>query len=227
MLIVEDLRFSYRLEGPFVLCGLDLQVGPGEVVGILGGNGAGKTTLFACLAGFLRPQVRKLELDGVDLLERPEVARQQIAYLPEAVALWDSLTAGEHLEIFAALQASRKDLRQQLETWGLPVTTWSQKVRSFSKGMRQKLALAIVTLAERRLLLLDEPTSGLDPASQRELLARIEDLAKQGAGVIVVTHDVVRLPAICHRRFLLSEGQLRPWELPQGFGGPAAVGARA
>lgn len=205
ILLIADLVFSYPNQGG-VLQGINLKVEPGEVFCLLGANGSGKSTLLACVLGFLRPNRGRILVDGVDCLAEPDRARTRVAYLPESVALWGFLTGLEHLRLAAELlqvEAREKELLAQV---GLPEAVWRKPVARYSKGMRQKLALAAVGLRQPKVALLDEPTSGLDPESAAAVVKLVRSLADTGVGVLAVTHDVWLLGQLADRWGLLRDG---------------------
>ncbi|MCS7182153.1 MAG: ABC transporter ATP-binding protein [Thermoanaerobaculum sp.] len=217
MLEVRHLRFGYRA-GEEVLSGVSLRVEEGEIFGLLGPNGSGKSTLLGCLTGFLRPWEGEVLVGGLELYRNPRQARQLMAYLPDTTLLWEQLTAGELVELFADLLQVARPAPRELASFGLPEEVWWQKVKSFSKGMRQRLALFLVTLRVPRVLLLDEPTTGLDPQGAEVFLRLVRSLAAQGTAVLVVTHDVFRLAPVCHRLGLLQAGQVVPYRLGEVAG---------
>ena len=212
-LLVEKLVFAYP-KSPPVLDGVDLAVNPGEVVCLVGANGAGKSTLLACILGFLEPQGGRILVDGIDRRQEPKQARARLAFLPESVALWGFLTALEHLRLFAELTGSSPDPGTALRRVGLPEEAWRRPVATFSKGMRQKLALALVTMHQPAVVLFDEPTSGLDPESAKAMVGLLRSLAAAGTGALVVTHDLWLASQVAHRWGLLRGGKVVPWEGP-------------
>lgn len=208
MLEVESLSFAY-FPGQEILKGISLRVNPGEIYGLLGSNGAGKSTLLACIAGFLPFASGCIRVGGVSLKEDPAAARKGLVYLPENVALWDRLTALELVAIFADLLGLEHSDRRPLRPWGLPEEVWGRAVGTFSKGMRQRLALTLLTMRRPKVALLDEPTSGLDPQATEAMLAQLVALAQGGTAVLVVSHDTFRVGSICHRVGVLWDGQVQ------------------
>lgn len=188
-LLVQELAFAYP-GGPPVLAGVDLAVEAGSVYFLLGANGSGKSTLLACILGFLRPTAGRILVEGVNVVQEPQKARKLIAYVPESVALWGFLTGVEHVRLFGQMLGVAPAAEEVLARVGLPEESWRRPVAGFSKGMRQKLALALATMGPARLCLLDEPTSGLDPDSAVAMVELLRSLAGSGAAVLVVTHDV-------------------------------------
>lgn len=191
-----------------VLDGLDLAVGAGELVALLGGNGAGKSTALLAILGLLERRGGTVLVDG---LAEAEAARERIAYLPESAALYGHLTARENLGYFlslAGLARSAGEVDEALARVALPEAARGQRLERFSKGMRQKTAIALALLRRAPLLLLDEPTSGLDPVAIDEFHELAEELAAAGHGILMVTHDVYGACQVARRVLLLQAGRL-------------------
>ena len=192
-----------------VLTGMSFQVRQGEVYALLGGNGTGKSTTLLTFMGLLQPSAGVAEVLGKSAASQPAEVRSQIAYLPESAALYDHLNAVENLRYFLSLCQARPEqdaLDTALESVNLPPNSWSQPLHSYSKGMRQKTAIALALLRKSPVLLLDEPTSGLDPAAVEDFHGIIENLAGEGVTVLMVTHDMFGACQVAHRVGLLREG---------------------
>jgi ABC-2 type transport system ATP-binding protein len=215
-LVLRDLRKAFAKTA---VDGLNLTVRAGELYALLGPNGAGKTTTLRMVAGLLPADNGAIEVFGVDARRRPIEAKRLIAWLPDEPMLYDKLDPLEYLEFIAGLwgaepRRAEKLAHELLETLGL----WEhrrERCEGFSRGMKQKLALAGALVHEPRLLMLDEPLTGLDAAVSRQvkdlLLARV----KQGATIILTTHilEVAERLAdrigIIQRGRLIAEGTLR------------------
>lgn len=194
-----------------VLSGLSLTVEKGEVYALLGGNGAGKSTTIACLLGLLKPSAGAIHVAGHSVLDAPELARLEIAYLPENVALYEPLTAYESLEYFLSLagqSADRGDMDAALESVGLAAEARGQRTNGYSKGMRQKVAIALAVLRAAPILLLDEPTSGLDPRATAEFNTLIGTLKARGSSILMVTHDLLGAADCADRIGFLAGGRI-------------------
>jgi ABC-2 type transport system ATP-binding protein len=194
-----------------VLHGLDLNVAPGEVYALLGPNGAGKTTTLNLILGFLRADAGRIEVAGQPVDTDPLAARAAIAYLPETVMLYAELTAIENLRYFALLGDLRLDdakARQALTAAGVPEEAQSRRTVGFSKGMRQKVGIAIALARRAALLLLDEPSSGLDPTAAEALSAALRKAATSGLAVLMVTHDLPHARSTADRVGMLAGGRL-------------------
>ncbi|PKP94668.1 MAG: ABC transporter ATP-binding protein [Alphaproteobacteria bacterium HGW-Alphaproteobacteria-16] len=190
---------------------LSLHLEAGEVYALLGPNGAGKTTTLNMILGFLKPDSGAILVDGIDAVTEPVAARSRIAYLPETVMLHPALTAWENLEYFALLAGRKIDRNTAgtlLSEAGLQAEAHDRRAGSFSKGMRQKVGVAIALAKEARLLLLDEPTSGLDASAANDLSEVIRAASGRGISVLMATHDLFRVKDVAHRLGILREGKL-------------------
>lgn len=194
------------------LSALDLRVDPGEVVCLLGANGAGKTTTINLFLGFLQPTSGTAYVDGVDVQTDPLGTKRKLLYVPEQIALFGELTGLENLYYFAALggvgDRAPSRLRECLVAAGLPQAAIDRRASGYSKGMRQKVGLALALAKEARALLLDEPTSGLDPQASAEFHELIVRQRDSGAAVLMVTHDLFRAREVGTRIGLMREGRL-------------------
>jgi ABC-2 type transport system ATP-binding protein len=196
-----------------VLQGLDLQVRAGEICALLGANGAGKTTTLSLFLGFVRPSAGEVRVAGIDPVRQPEAARRRVAYIPENVALYGHLTARENLAYLLALagQADRGDaIDRALRTAGLDAAAHGQRVGGFSKGMRQKVAIALAIARKVPALLLDEPGSGLDPQATADFHQLLLRLRAQGVATLIVTHDLLGAADVADRIGFLRAGRLDP-----------------
>jgi len=198
------------------------QVGRGQILGLLGPNGAGKSTLLAMLGTLLRPTSGSIRFGGRDLTTGDDSLRARIGVLGHDLFLYPELTAGENLSFFAALYGSTDAdgaARRALERAGL-IDRADDLVSSFSRGMRQRLALERALLHRPRLVLLDEPFTGLDDRSVGSVSDRVRQLASTGAIVVLATHDLDLADGLVTRVALLRDGRLLSDE-------PASPGLRA
>lgn len=205
------------------LDGLDLDVPAGTVYALLGGNGAGKTTTLNALLGFVPATGGQAQVDGVSCLSDAREARRRIAYLPENVSLYPYMSGLENLRYFCTvggIRLSKEQGREALREAGLEASACDRHVDEYSKGMRQKVGLAIAYAKRARVLLLDEPTSGLDPASAHELTRRLRSAADTGMAVLMVTHDLFNARQAADRIGILRQGrkvaEVRADELDEG-----------
>ena len=191
---------------------LSFEVGKGEIFGILGPNGAGKTTTIRMLACLLTPTEGTAFVGGFDVVDDSLKVREMVGILTENPSLYDRLTAMENMEFFAEAygvsdrQARSKKIRDLLDFFDL----WPRrddKVGSYSKGMKQKLAIARALVHDPDVLLLDEPTSGLDPRSSKDIRDLMEELSRrEGQTILLCTHRLEDAERLCSRVMLINEG---------------------
>ena len=208
--MIAATRLRKRFGAAVVLDDLSLSVGSGECVALLGPNGAGKTTLLRILATLSRPSSGSLAIGGIDALARPEAARPLIGMVGHGSGVYEDLTAIENLRFWTALSgqdASPTRLRGALQEVGLEAVA-AERARTFSAGMKRRLALARVVLARPRLLLLDEPMTGLDRQGRKWLEALVLGLRTGGTAVVFATHNLGSGLDLASRVAILSEGRL-------------------
>ena len=209
---LEDVR--KRFGSQVGLDGLTLAVASGTVFGLLGPNGAGKTTTVRVLLGLVRPDAGSARVVGLDPTRRAPAVRARVGVLLEGDGLYARLSARENLEYHARLHRLRPPYRgRRIEELLRSFDLWERRgepVLHFSRGQRQKLAVARALLHQPPLLVLDEPFSGLDPAAAAELRARLRALAReQGVTVLLTTHDVLHVEKGCDRVAVLQSGRVR------------------
>ncbi len=191
---------------------LDLAIAPGDVYCLLGPNGAGKTTTINLFLGFVAPSGGQALVSGLDVSTHDRETKQQLAYIPEQVMLYRNLSGLENLEYFAALggrgSLGRGRLADILVEAGLEPDAVDRRVSDYSKGMRQKVGIAIAMAKEAAVLLLDEPTSGLDPKASNEFSALVERLRERGVAVLMATHDLFRAKDTGTRVGIMRYGRL-------------------
>jgi ABC-2 type transport system ATP-binding protein len=211
--ILQLERVSRHRAGRPAVRDLSLHLQGGQVLGLLGVNGAGKSTTLAMIAGALRPDSGSILLHGQDFSEHPELARQAIGWLPEAAPLWPELTVREHLDAHgrlrglqgASLTKSRDEVLERLELKDI-----SRRLAGvLSQGQRQRLGLACALLHHPSVLVLDEPANTLDPVQAAALRKLLRELAANGTAVILSTHQLAEVTAVCDRVAILHEGTLR------------------
>ena len=211
--MVLEARDLVKDYGAFrALKGLNLAIESGEVFCLLGANGAGKTTTIQLFLGFIEPTSGSASIVGYDVQEEPLKTKQALAYIPENVMLYPTLSGLENLRYFTQL-AGVRDLsesayRQALINAGLPEGAADRPVGTYSKGMRQKVGIAMAVARKARLLLLDEPTSGLDPKASNEFSRLVASLSDDGVAVLMATHDLFRSREIATRIGIMKQGQL-------------------
>jgi ABC-2 type transport system ATP-binding protein len=208
-LSVRGLR--KRFERPAVE-GIDLTIEAGEFYGLLGPNGAGKTTTLRMIAGLLKPDLGSIQVFGIDVLGNPAAAKELIAWLPDEPLLYDKLTVAEYLEFIAGLwrmdprQAERnaQELLERLDLW----VHRDDRCEGFSRGMKQKAALAGALIHEPQLLILDEPLTGLDAAIARQVKDLLLERARAGCTIILTTHILDVAERLVDRIGIIQSGRL-------------------
>ncbi|NUN14343.1 MAG: ABC transporter ATP-binding protein [Myxococcales bacterium] len=209
MLEAKGLAKHY---GDFVaLKGLDLRIASGDVFCLLGANGAGKTTTIQLFLGFIQPTRGSATIMGKDVAKEGTETRRYVAYIPENVMLYPNLTGIENLEFFTTLAGKNvadADLLGFLESAGLAREAAFRRVGTYSKGMRQKVGIAMAMAKGAVALLLDEPTSGLDPKASNEFSRLLLTLRDQGVAVLMATHDIFRSKEVGTRVGIMKHGEL-------------------
>jgi ABC-2 type transport system ATP-binding protein len=193
------------------LKGIDLEVNDGEIYCLLGANGAGKSTTINIFLGFIQPDAGKASIHGLDVTGRGLETKKYITYIPENLMLYNYLTGFENLEYFCKLSGKRFS-KQWLENFiisaGLQKDFIHQKVSTYSKGMRQKVGIALAMAKDTKALLLDEPTSGLDPKASNEFSELLIRLQAKGIAILMATHDIFRAKETATRIGIMKNGSL-------------------
>lgn len=212
---IETHDLTRRFDGLTAVDGLSLTVGRGEVVGLLGPNGAGKTTTIRMLAALIPPTSGTASVSGCRLGEDDDAVRRSIGILTETPGLYDRLSARRNLDFHARLQGVADPGRTVDRYLGLVglADRADDPAGTFSKGMRQKLALARALLHEPDVLLLDEPTAGLDPRMARVVRDLIGSLKVEGRTILLSTHNLEEAEALCDRVALI-QGRLVAFDRP-------------
>ncbi len=191
---------------------LDLRVRSGEVFGLLGPNGAGKTTTILMILGLTEPTAGQVRVLGMDPSRQPLSVKANVGYLPEEVGFYEELTTRENLSYIARLNGlssdeTRSRIDAALERVGLTGAA-EQPVATLSHGMRQRLGVAEVLIKRPRLIILDEPTQGLDPERTREFLQIISGLKEEGITILLSSHQLHQVQAVCDRVGLFHQGRM-------------------
>lgn len=216
ILKTEKLRVEYKSRElgqmtKVALNGLDLEVSAGEVFGFLGPNGAGKTTTMNVLLGFVQPTSGTASLFGIDV--RQPIARRRIGYLPELTYYYKFLTAEELLRFYAKIfgltrAETDKRIDESLKLVELDAAR-KRLIKTYSKGMQQRVGLAQALINNPDLLILDEPTSGLDPLGRMKVRSIIQRLKNEGKTVFFSSHEMGEVETICDRVAIISAGDLK------------------
>jgi ABC-type multidrug transport system ATPase subunit len=209
--MIDTRNVSKSYGGFRALHDVSFRVGDGEIAVLVGPNGAGKSTLLRIAAGVLELSSGEVALGSGEGLS-PARARRQVGYLPENAACYDELTSAENLRYFGSLRGLRgRKLEERvdglLRTVGLAGET--KLVRDFSKGMRQRLGIAVSLAGRPKVVLWDEPSSGLDPSGRLLLRDIIAALKNEGASILVSSHDLRESALLADRVFLMYKGEVR------------------
>jgi len=201
--VIRAINLTKRFGDNLAVDGLTLETSDGEVLGLLGPNGAGKTTTIRMLACLIAPTAGEAWVAGRRVGEQNDAIRAEIGILTEAPGLYDKLSAYRNLDFFARMYGVPADEREKrIQKYLTMLGLWEKRndpVGTFSKGMRQKMAIARTLLHEPRVLFLDEPTSGLDPEAAKTVRDFVEELRGQGRTVLLCTHNLEEADRLCDR----------------------------
>jgi ABC-2 type transport system ATP-binding protein len=186
--------------------GVSFSVSGGEAFGLVGPNGAGKSTTLDVLIGLSRPTDGSAVVAGHDVTESPAEARGEMGVVPENCGLYDRLTGTEHVQLAARAKRVDTDTDRLLRRVGLDETDWNRPAGTYSKGMAQRLRLAVALVGDPNVLVLDEPLSGLDPEGIEEITSLIRDIRDDGAAVVFSSHDLPYVERVCDRVGVLNDG---------------------
>lgn len=209
MIQLSDVTKIY--DNTIVVDRLNVQIGHGEIVGLIGHNGAGKSTTLKMIAGLIEPTSGRVLVMGHDMQRESIKVKQKIGYLPEESSLYEAMTAREYLLFFSELyQMPRaktlERIDQLLDSLGLAEK--DKLTGEFSKGMKRKTAIARVLLHDPELLILDEPSSGLDPLTSFFIINYLKSLKREGKTILLSAHNLFHLETICDRVGILKNGKL-------------------
>ena len=211
MIEIKELTKRYE-DGLLALDHVTYTIEPGEIFCLLGANGAGKTTTVNILLDFIQPTDGQASINGQDCNKFPLEAKKYVSYVSENVQLYGMFTARQNLRFFAEL-GGKKGLKNQeldnvMRSVGLPEKALTMRLKNFSKGMRQKLGIAIAIIKGAPNVLLDEPTSGLDPKAGADFMELLRELKSEGKAILMCTHDIFRAKAHADRVGIMKEGRL-------------------
>lgn len=209
--MIEAINLTKKYDGQIALTNLNLTVESGEIFCLLGANGAGKTTTINLFLGLTEATSGKALINNQQVRYNQSATNKMVAYIPEVVQLYGNLTAIENLDFFCRL-AGYKYTKQELTNWllkvGLSAGTTSKKLSSFSKGMRQKVAIAIALSKNAEIIFMDEPTSGLDPKAIAEFTDTCKELSINGKSIFMATHDIFNAVGVGTSIGIMKEGIL-------------------
>lgn len=209
MISIQNVSKSFK--GKNALKQLSIEIAEGEIMGLLGANGAGKSTTINMILGFIKPDSGKVSVNDLDTTIQYLEVRKMIGYIPENVNLYPYLTGIENLDYFcilSGLKYTKLELQQFLDSCGLASEDHQKRVEGYSKGMRQKVGIAIAYAKKAKVYLLDEPASGLDPLASNELSLLLKKLVADGATILMASHDIFRVREVCNRIGILKQGSL-------------------
>lgn len=211
MPLLEAVNLTKRYQHAVALDGLTLRIEPGEVFCLLGQNGAGKTTTINLFLGFIEASSGQAMIHGKEVRPGDGAYRKHLAYIPEVVQLYGNLSGMENLDFFSRLAGFRYDsnsLSGWLQRSDLPADAHHRRLSGYSKGMRQKVGIAIALAKHADIILMDEPTSGLDPKASAEFTETCRALANEGKSIFMATHDLFNAVNTGTRIGIMKQGRL-------------------
>jgi ABC-2 type transport system ATP-binding protein len=201
-----------RYPGTLAVAGLDLDVGQGEIFGLVGPNGAGKTTTLRILATLLAPTSGHAEVAGIDVRRNPDAARRVLGFMPDVFGVYDDMKVWEYLDFFARCYGIPAARRRRMIGDLLDLVDLGNKrdayVQGLSRGMQQRLCLAHTLVHDPQVLLLDEPASGLDPRARVELRELLRELRSLGKTIVISSHILPELEELCTAVAIVDHGQV-------------------
>ncbi len=227
--MIEIHHLSHRFGSCIAVDDLTLDIGPGEIFGLVGPNGAGKTTALRLCSALIPPQQGTILLRGIDVAANPLAARQVVGYAPEEAALYEILTPREYLELILSLReiTPAGGLLPTIDAWLERFALYEyrdQRLTNCSKGTKRKVALIQAFIHTPPVLLLDEPLDGLDPKAVRIFKDLLAERAAAGAAIVYSSHILEVVERICDRIGILHQGRLRacgpPGDLLEHYGAP-------
>jgi ABC-2 type transport system ATP-binding protein len=210
--IIYAKSLSKRYGAALAVDQLDLAIEEGEVFGLLGPNGAGKTTTILMLLGLTEPTSGEARVAGFDPVRQPLEVKRRVGYMPDQLGFYDDLTGSENLRYVGrlmGLSGEEADIRIRAALQRVRLSEVADRsVKTYSRGMRQRLAIAEILVKQAKVAILDEPTGGLDPQSTREFLALIRSLKHDGVTVLLSSHMLDQVQSICDRVALFNYGRI-------------------
>ncbi|MCJ7565443.1 MAG: ABC transporter ATP-binding protein [Candidatus Aminicenantes bacterium] len=211
--MLETINLTKRYEdGQLAVDHLNFKVEPGEIFCMFGANGSGKTTTINLFLNFIPPTEGTALIEGIDVTKEPLRSKDYVSFVSENVTLYGNFTAFQNLDYFTKLAGKRgltkADYAKAMNSVGLQEEAFDVRTKNYSKGMRQKLGLAIAIVKDAPNILLDEPTSGLDPKSGQEFLNLLIQMRDKGKSIFMSTHDIFRAKLIADRVGFMKKGRL-------------------
>ncbi|MBK7645021.1 MAG: ABC transporter ATP-binding protein [Planctomycetes bacterium] len=212
--MIRTRQLSKRYGPREVVCGIDLEIPAGQLVGLLGPNGAGKSTTIKMLTGMLAPSGGTAEVAGFDIGTQALEAKRVIGYVPESGAVFEALTANEYLRLVSALHGmSEAEAQPRIERFLAffelsAAETGSKPLGSFSKGMRQKVVITAALLHNPKVVFLDEPLDGLDANTALQFKSLVQSLAREGKTIVYCSHILDVVERMCERVVIIHQGRI-------------------
>ncbi|MFM8744384.1 MAG: ABC transporter ATP-binding protein, partial [Cytophagales bacterium] len=191
--MLEAINLSKIYDGRTALNGINFKIAPGSIYCLLGANGAGKTTTINLFLGFIEASGGQALINNIEVKMNDSSTRKMTAYIPEVVQLYGNFSGIENLDFFSRLAGfsySTEALTHFLNKAGLPQAAHASRLATYSKGMRQKVGIAIALAKKADVIFMDEPTSGLDPKATAEFTTICKELASEGKSIFMATHDL-------------------------------------
>jgi len=212
--MIETINLTKKYGNNYAVKDFSLKVNEGEILCLLGANGAGKSTTINMLLNFVEPTSGSAEINGLEVKSNPIKTKEFLTYIPENLMLYPTLSAIENLDYFTQLSNrsfSKTELQAFLGEAGLQEDAHSDRIQSFSKGMRQKVGIALAIAKDSKVLLLDEPTSGLDPKSSNDFSNLLLKMKNNGVAILMATHDLFRAKDISSHIAIMRDGELQKY----------------
>jgi ABC-2 type transport system ATP-binding protein len=209
--MIELINITKRYNDTTVVDDLNLKIGAGEIVGIIGHNGAGKSTTMKMIAGLVEPTSGEIRVMGQNMQKNNTKVKQKIGFLPEDSPLYEAMTAKQYLLFFSELyQMPRQKALKRIDEilTSLHLTEETKLTGEFSKGMKRKTAIARALLHDPDLLILDEPNSGLDPLTSFFIINYLRTLKREGKTILLSAHNLFHVETICDRVGIIKNGKL-------------------
>jgi ABC-2 type transport system ATP-binding protein len=216
---IETNNLIKEFDGLRAVDDVSFQVEEGEIFGFLGPNGAGKTTTTRMITGVIKPDSGTATIEGIDVVKNPTAAKEKIGIAPEEANAYLDLTARGNMNLAGEIYGvPRGELRgkvdELLDTFGL-LDRADSKVKGFSKGMKQRLILAMALINDPGILFLDEPTAGLDVESRRLIKDQVKELNEEGKTIFLTTHDIAEADRLCDRVAVINRGNIAAIDSPE------------
>lgn len=209
--MLEAIQLSKSYNGKEALKPTSFTVNKGDIFCLLGANGAGKTTTINLFLNFIEPSGGTVLIGGKDVVKEPIETKRLLTYIPENLMLYPNLSGIENLEYFSGLAGkkyAKGEYKKFLSEAGLQAEAHEKRISTYSKGMRQKVGIALALAKDAQVLLLDEPTSGLDPKASNEFSELLTKLSKKGVATLMATHDLFRAKETGTHIGIMKEGSL-------------------